>query len=80
VLGGAIAASDGGGATSLLRVAGKRKGALLAIGWPRFSRKPARGVTVALANKLARIISAVMTAGEAFRTETFAQRISNQHE
>jgi len=30
-----------------------------------------RDSSVALANKLARIISAVMTTGEAFRTETF---------
>jgi transposase len=59
------------GATSLLRVAGKRKGAwrdwLIAL----LGRKPARLVTVALANKLARIVWAVMTTGEAFRAEIF---------
>jgi hypothetical protein len=44
------------------------------------ARKPARLVTVALANQLARIIGAVMTRSEAFRTATFAQRLSNQHE
>ena len=71
VLGGAIAASDCGGATSLLRVAGKRKGALRDWLAALLARKPARLVTVALANKLARIIWAIMTTGEAFRTETF---------
>jgi transposase len=35
------------------------------------AKKPARLVTVALANKLARIMLATMTTGEAFRTETF---------
>lgn len=71
VLGGAIAASDCGGATSLLRVAGKRKGALRDWLAALLARKPARLVAVALANKLARIIWAIMTTGEAFRTETF---------
>jgi transposase len=59
------------GATSLLRVAGKRKGALRDWLAALLARKPARLVTVALANKLARIIWAVMTTGEAFRTQTF---------
>jgi transposase len=73
VLGGAIAASDCGGATSLLRVAGKRKGALRDWLVALLARKPARLVTVALANKLARIVWAVLTTGEAFREETFAR-------
>jgi transposase len=37
------------------------------------ARKPARLVTVALANKLARIIWAIMKTGECFRIETFAK-------
>jgi transposase len=61
------------GATSLLRVAGKRKGALRDWLVALLARKPARLVTVALANKLARIIWAVMTTGETFREETFAR-------
>jgi len=61
------------GATSLLRVAGKRKGALRDWLAALLARKPARLVTVALANKLARIIWAVMMTGETFRTETFAR-------
>jgi transposase len=59
------------GATSLLRVAGKRKGALRDWLVGLLAKKPARLVTVALANKLARIIWAMMTTGEAFRMETF---------
>ena len=73
VRGGAIAASDCGGATSLLRVVGKRKGALRDWLVALLARKPARLVTVALANKLARIIWAVMTTGETFRMEIFAR-------
>jgi transposase len=65
------------GATSLLHVAGKRKGALRNWLAALPARKPARLVTVALANKLARIIWAVMTAGEAFRTETFERAWGN---
>jgi transposase len=61
------------GATSLLRVAGKRKGALRDWLVALLARKPARLVTVALANKLARIVWAVLTTGEAFREETFAR-------
>jgi transposase len=53
------------------RVAGKRKGSLRDWLLALLARKPAGLATVALANKLAQIISAVMTAGEAFRTETF---------
>jgi transposase len=59
------------GATSLLHVAGKRKGALRDWLVALLGRKPARLVTVALANKLARIVWAVMTTGEAFRAEIF---------
>lgn len=61
------------GATSLLRVVGKRKGALRDWIVALLARKPARLVTVALANKLARIIWAVMTTGEPFRAEMFAK-------
>ncbi len=61
------------GAISLLRVVGKRKGALRDFVVALLARKPARLVTLALANKLARIIWAVMTAGETFRMETFAR-------
>jgi transposase len=42
VLGGAIAASDCGGATSLLLIAGKRKGSPHEIGWSLFSRASPR--------------------------------------
>jgi transposase len=60
-------------ATSLLRVVRQRKGAL--ADWIRtlLSKKPPRLVTVAIANKLARILQAMMTTGEAFRGETFAK-------
>lgn len=60
------------GATCLLRVVAKRKGSLrdwLAALLEK--KKSARLVSVALANKLARIIWAMMTSGEAFRMETF---------
>jgi hypothetical protein len=46
VLGGAIAASNCGGATALVRGAGKRKGALRDWLAARRARKPARRVTV----------------------------------
>jgi len=61
------------GCTSVLRVAGKRKGAL--AGWIAAlrARKPERLVAVALANKLARICWAIMTTGEVFRHEVFAK-------
>jgi transposase len=36
-------------------------------------RNPARLVTVALANKLALIVFAMMKTGESFRTEKFAR-------
>ena len=60
------------GATSLLRVAGRRKGALADWIVALRTRRSARHVSVALANKLARIIWAVMSSGEAFRRENFA--------
>ena len=61
------------GATSVLRVAGRRKGALADWINALRVRKPARLVTVALANKLARICWAIMTTGEHFRTATYAK-------
>jgi transposase len=61
------------GATSALRVAGKRKGALAEWIAALRARKPERLAAVALANKLARICWAIMTAGEAFRQEIFAK-------
>jgi transposase len=60
-------------ATSLLNVLGKRKGALRDWIFARLAKKPTRLVTVALANKLARIIWAMMKTGESFRTEMFAK-------
>lgn len=61
------------GATSVLRVAAKRNGAL--AGWINAlrARKPERLVAVALANKLARICWAIMTTGESFRTQTYVK-------
>jgi transposase len=59
------------GATSVLRVAGKRKGALADWINALRARKPERVVAVALANKLARICWAIMTSGESFRTDTY---------
>jgi transposase len=59
------------GATSLLRAATNRQGSLRDWIVDLRARKPARLVTVAVANKLARIIWAVMTTGEAFRAEIF---------
>jgi transposase len=61
------------GSTSLLRVAGKRKGTLRDWIVALRARKGARVVTVALANKLARIIWAILASGESFRRETFAK-------
>jgi transposase len=51
----------------------KRKGALHDWIVALLARKPARLVTVALANKLARIIWAMMKTGEGFRGEMFAK-------
>ena len=61
------------GATSLLNAVGKRKGALRDWIVRLRAKKPARLVTVALANKLARILWAMMKTGEGFRTEMFAK-------
>ena len=61
--GGALT-SDAGG---LLLGAADRSGPALR------ARKPERLVTVALANKLARICWAIMTTGELFRQEIFAR-------
>jgi transposase len=61
------------GATSLLNVMGKRKGALRDWMVALLAKKPARLVTVAVANKLARILWAMMNTGESFRTEMFAK-------
>jgi transposase len=61
------------GATSLLSHLDKRKGALRDWIVALLARKPARLVTVALANKLARIIWAMMKTGEGFRGEMFAK-------
>lgn len=52
-------------ATSLLRSVSKRKGALADWISALLAKKPARLVTVALANKLARIIPAIMRTGGA---------------
>lgn len=60
-------------ATSLLHATSKRKGALHDWIATLLAKKPARLVTVALANKLARIIWAIMGTGESFRTEIFAK-------
>lgn len=56
-----------------LNIVGKRKGALRDWIVALRERKPARLVTVALANKLARIVFAIMTTGESFRTAMFAK-------
>ena len=61
------------GATSLLNVVGKRQGALRDWIVALLLKKPARLVTVALANKLARILWAMMRTGESFRIEMFAK-------
>lgn len=63
-------------ATSLLRVQPQRQGPLAE--WVRelLARKPARLVTVALANRLARILWAMMKSGEEFRMMIFARGIA----
>jgi len=61
------------GATSLLRVAARRRGALADWIVAMQAKKPARHVSVALANKLARIAWAVAKTGELFRKESFAR-------
>jgi transposase len=59
------------GATSVLRVAHKYKGALAEWIVAMRARKPERVVAVALANKLARIAWAMMSTGESFRKELY---------
>jgi transposase len=61
------------GAVSLLRVAAKRKGSVRDWLVALRARKPGKVAAVALANKLARIVWAVMSTGEAFRTHTFGR-------
>jgi len=61
------------GATSVLRVAHKRKGALADWINALRARKPERVVAVALANKLARICWAIMSTGESFRADTYVK-------
>jgi len=61
------------GATSVLRVAGKRKGVLADWINALRARKPERLVAVALANKLARICWAVINTGEGFRTDLYVK-------
>ena len=61
------------GATSVLRVAGRRKGALADWINALRARKPERLAAVALANKLARISWALMTTGESFRADTYVK-------
>ena len=61
------------GATSILNIVGKRKGALRDWIVGLLARKPARLVTVALANQLARIVFAMMKTGQGFRAEMFAK-------
>jgi transposase len=61
------------GAVSLLRMAHKRKGTLAQWLSALRARKRGKVAAVALANKLARIVWAMMTTGEAFRTEIFAR-------
>jgi transposase len=61
------------GATSLLAAVKKRKGALADWMKTLLARKPARLATAAIANKLARILFAMLKSGEAFRTANFAK-------
>ena len=61
------------GATSVMRVAGKRKGALADWINALQAKKPKRVAAVALANKLARICWAIMTTGEGFRVDTYVK-------
>jgi transposase len=60
-------------ATSRLRSVSKRKGALADWISALLAKKPARLVSVALANKLARIIWAIMRTGESVRAPPFLQ-------
>ena len=60
------------GATSMIRRA--RTGALAAAPWIRslLERRPARVVTVAMANKTARIVWAVLARGEVYHAPAMA--------
>ena len=62
------------GATSVIRRA--RTGALAAAPWIRslLERRPARVVTVAMANKTARIVWAVLARGDVYRPPATAAR------
>ena len=61
------------GSTAVLRVAAKYKGRLAEWVVAMKARKPERHAAVALANKLARTCWAIMSTGEAFRTEIYAK-------
>jgi transposase len=61
------------GCTAVLRVAHKYKGALAEWILALRAKKPERVVAIALANKLARIAWAIMSTGEAFRTELYVR-------
>ncbi len=60
-------------ATSLIKIAKKRTGALAEWIVALLKRKPRRHATVALANKLARTVWAMMKTGEVFRAGLFAR-------
>ena len=57
----------------MLNVVEKRVGSLRDWTMALLARKPARLVTVALANKLARIVWAMMKTGEGLRPTAFAK-------
>ena len=61
------------GCTATLRVSHKRKGSLAEWIARLRTKKSERDLSVALANKLARICWAIMSTGEAFRTEIYAK-------
>jgi transposase len=61
------------GATALLPLSKKRTGALADWITALCARKPRRLASVAIANKLARIVHATMRSGECFRKENFAR-------
>jgi transposase len=61
------------GATAVVRVADKHKGALAEWIVSMKARKSEREVAVALANKIARISWAIMSTGEGFREELYAR-------
>jgi len=61
------------GAISVLRMAPKRKGVLAEWLSALRARKRGKVAAVAVANKLARIVWAMMTTGEGFRIEVFAR-------